>query len=379
MPEETELLSPLTDDADFVAPEDYKAYNEWRDGGGGAAQEQEETPAAGAEETPISESSAKAEGQSAEGSDPAGEAEQEEAEAETQQEEPGEENKRLARRMRKLTGKIAALESRLAELGEPVETGEEESAEIASAPETAATDGEPLKRPMLKDFEDTADKSAWDQYEEAMEAYNDARVERAVATAVAKQQREDADKHARETAQAAWNQAASRYPNYNEVVARDEVKISAAMESVMRMDPVVGTSLAYYLGEHPEESLKIAQATLAQSEADWPNALARAGVLLGEVKAKLPAPPGAATAAPTAAPPAAAPAPKGQPKPPAKGAAPAPKTATPTISRASRPPSQIRGAAPPPARTDVYSEDDARDYAKWNTQREKEIAAQKRK
>ena len=39
-------------------------------------------------------------------------------------------------------------------------------------------------------------------------------------------------------------------------VVTDKVQISAAMEAVMRQDPLMGTAVAYYLGSHPEESRK---------------------------------------------------------------------------------------------------------------------------
>lgn len=74
-------------------------------------------------------------------------------------------------------------------------------------------------------------------------------------------------------------------------MARDEVQISSAMEAVMRMDPAAGTALAYYLGQHPEKSLAIANETLAASAEQWASALARAGMRLGEIKAKLGATP----------------------------------------------------------------------------------------
>ncbi len=124
------------------------------------------------------------------------------------------------------------------------------------------------------------------------------------------------------------------------------------MESVMRMDPEAGTELAYYLGGHPEESLAIANATLANSEAQWTTALARAGMELGKIKAKLP-PPGA-------------------PKKPA------PPTATPTktVTSASRVPTPIRGGTAPP-KPDVMSDTTAADYKKWNAAREAQLKSRR--
>jgi hypothetical protein len=212
---------------------------------------------------------------------------------------------------------------------------------------------------MLRDFEDTDDKSAWDQYEEAMDAYHKELTNRAVADAVNKQRAEDAEQHARQTAQNEWNRAASRFPDYNEVVANPAVKISAAMESVMRMDPEDGTALAYYLGQHPEESEQIARATLATNDREWTLALARAGKLLGQLQLKIGA---AATRDSGRRPPAKA---AEQPKPASK-----PQQKQP--SRSNRPPAQLGGKAAPP-QTNPASDEGAEDYAKWVTAREAQL------
>ncbi len=332
-------------------PEDYKAFQAYRDTG--ELPEPSEAPAEGDENTPPSEP-AKEAGQTAEGSDPEEEPEQEnEDQAGTERHENTEPRKgaRLNRRMRELTGEIKALKSQLAELTEQPEE-EEATAEAVSAPEPAA-EAAALTRPMLRDFEDTESETAWDQYERAMDEYNQAKTAAQVTAALTAQKDKLELEHARTAAQEAWDRAASRFPDYNEVV-RAEVKISAAMESVMRMDPEAGTELAYYLGQHPDESERIAKITLANNAEQWTTALARAGVELGAIRAKLPAPGSKPAAAVTAK---AAPAAQPQPK---------------KVTGASRPPSQIRGGTVPPS-TDVMSDEDAANYKKWKAAREAQL------
>jgi hypothetical protein len=367
------MQSELTDalvaqtDQDYVEiPEDYESFVAFRETGevpAKAEEQEEEAPAAGARVTPPSESSEEEEeireGQSATESEPGGEAEQEEVQA-AQEQEP-EKDKRLARRMRKLTGTIAELQSRLDALTRG-EEGEEATEEAASSTETVDEEADkPLARPMLRDFEDTDEKSAWDQYEEALDAYNQALTERKVAAALAKQKQALEEEHARTSAQAEWNRAAARFADYNEVVANPAVKISAAMESVMRMDPEAGTEIAYYLGQHPEESEKIARSTLATNEREWGVALARAGMLLGEIRTRIAPPAKGAAADKGAAKPGAA-APKPAPKPQPKQ----------QPSRASRPPAHL-GGRPLAPQADPMSDQDANDYAKWVKAREAQL------
>ena len=323
-------------------PEDYKAFVAFRESG--ELPSTEEAPAVGEEAELPSESADEAD-QTAEESDPADETEQEEEDQE-EDENKGKQakgGKGLARRMRQLTGEIAALKSQLAGQAQP-EPDDEEAEEVASSTEPVAEQGEPLVRPMLKDFEDTDEESAWDQYEKAVDAYHEAKLNHALA----KKEAETELKFQTQAATEAWNKAASRWPDYNEVV-RDEVQISPAMEAVMRMDPEAGTALAYYMGQHPEESLRIAQLTLATNEKQWTTALARAGMELGAIRSKLAAPKPAGTK-------------------PASTAQPATKA----VTSASRPPTTIRGGAVPP-KADVMSDDTAKDYAKWKKAREAQL------
>ncbi len=119
----------------------------------------------------------------------------------------------------------------------------------------------------------------------------------------------------------------------------------------MRTDPESGTALAYYLGQHPDDSKRIANSTLANNEKEWASALMRAGIALGEIKAKLPAP-GAK-----------------------KAAAPAPSTpTTKKVTSASKPPTPIRGVSSAPAAFELLNESDAKDVGKWTRAREAQLA-----
>ncbi len=348
---------------DELDTEDYAAFSQSRDTKP-SEPEDEEAPAAG-DKKPTSESDDAEEaetGQTAEESETADEEQQKEEGDEESQEEakkPGKGNRGIDKRFGKLTGKIAALESRLAELGEkPAEGDEEVAEEVASSPEKATGDttAEKLVRPKLRDFGDTEEISAWDQYEAAIEAY-DAKLElkqkQNIATALAEQKAELELAHAKKLAEADWSKAASRFPDFNEVVVNGKTQISAAMEAVMRMNPEKGTALAYYLGQNPEESLRIAKLTLATNAEEWTNARIRAGMELAEISAKLPAP--------------------GAKKEPVKTSptAASPPT-TKKITTASKPPTVIHGGTAAP-KFDPMNEDDAADYNAWLPAREREV------
>ncbi len=365
MPDQIDEQTPEVE-AEVEIPEDYQAFVKFRETGELPAKEVKEVkaPAVALEQTPPSEPADEA-GQIAKESDPEEEAEQEETDevpdedeievVEPKDKEPAkaeksEKNTRLSKRMRELTGEIKALKSEIA--GRKAQVPEEAEAEVVSAtepvvePETAA--------PMLKDFEDTDEKSAWDQYEAATKAFNKAETAKAIALALTKQASELEQKHAKLQADTDWSKAAQRFENYNEVVSNSEVKINSAMEAVMRMDPEAGTAIAYYLGQHPEESERIAKATLAQNEGQWTTALARVGMEFGRISAKL-TPPGKPVL--VEAPVKPAPAPPPQPK---------------KVTSASKPPTPIRGGTEQP-KPDVLSDSTANDYRKWNRAREAQL------
>lgn len=363
----------LDQELDALDTEDYEAFSKSRDSEPSEPTEEEEkTPAAG-DKKPTSESDDAEEaeaGQTAEESETEDEEQQEEDEDKDLQDKdkPGKGKRGIDRRFGKLTGKIAALESRLAELGEkPTESGEEAEEEVASSTEKATEDpAEKLARPKLRDFEETETESAWDQYEKAIEAY-EAKLEQKHADKIAAALTEQKEKleleHGKALADAAWSKAASRFPDYNEVVLNDKVQISQAMESVMRMDADSGTALAYWLGKHPEESLRIAKSTLAgtaqrePTQAEWAEARVRASFELGQIRAQLNE--------------------QGKAKEPAKETPPKSPTAaspptTKKITSASKPPTVIRGGTAPP-QTDVLDEDGAADYNKWLPARERDL------
>ncbi len=338
-------------------PEDFAEYEVWYAAGGGSAGGEDEVvaPAVGDKEPPSVplEEETTQEGQTAAESDTGEETQQETAETQVETP-PRKGNSKLERRLRELTGEIKGLKSQLAERDAP-DVADEVTAEVVSAPEATADDTK-LVRPSLSAFEDTDTQTAWEQYEAALDAYNDAKSEQKIAKALAAQRETLNAEHAKSVADADWSKAAQRFPDYNEVV-RAEVQISKAMEAVMRMDPETGTALAYYLGQHPEESERIAKASLANNEREWTNALARAGMELGTIRAKLAS---EATAPKAAAPKTAEPIPVAPLKPK-------------TVTSASKPPTQLRAGAAAPA-VDTMSDEDARDYNKWVKARDAELA-----
>jgi hypothetical protein len=152
------------------------------------------------------------------------------------------------------------------------------------------------------------------------------------------------------------------------------------MEAVMRMDPKAGTDVAYWLGQHPEESLRIANLTIADGKdgykpAEYTTKMARAAMEIGKIQAKIDSSaPGKPVAVPAKA--AAAAVPGTAPAAPKAAATitPAPKPAIRKVSTAARPPTQLR-AASAPAKFDVTNPDTASDYEKWEAQRNRELAA----
>jgi hypothetical protein len=291
---------------------------------------------------------------------------------------------RLARRMRTLTGNITGLKGTIAELQSRLDAiaNDEADAEIpgeAASPPAAVVipPVEPLKRPArpkLANFEDTDQKTAWQQLEEAegaydqeMEAYTDAKVARELKATIDAHKAELAQKQAEADVRvakaahdAAWNAAASRFPDFNEGL--EKATVSTAMEYVLRMDPAIGTELVHYLKQHPEESKAIADSTLHKGPADWERALSRASMEFGKISAKLKSPEPK-------------PAPKPAPPPPKPAAIPAPPPPPKKVTTANKPPSQIRTGGVPP-KLDTSSDEGAQDYDLWERQREAEIAAQ---
>jgi hypothetical protein len=238
------------------------------------------------------------------------------------------------KRISKLTKTIRDLEAKLAEKPEPEVEPEVATPQAAEKP----ADGKPIA-PKLADFESYAEyEEAHIQFVEQLTDYK--------ATQLEQTRKAAADQAVRE---AEWSKAAATYDDFNEVVGAEDVKISAAMEAVMKQS-VEGVHLAYYLGKHPEESLKIATLTLANNDAEWKVALARAGRELGKIEATLE---------------------REATKKPALVKAPAPKT-TPTVTAAPKPPARLSStrSAPPP---DIHNEDTAADYNAWEKAREAQL------
>lgn len=390
-------VEPLSD----TPPEDFDDYQVWREAGGGSTPAQlpkDSTPPIGAHESEAAPPEEIQEGESAVDPAPAEDEGQEEVEeaidplAEPEVPAPGTPGRGTEKRFKKLTGEIAALKSRLEELTQP-EIEEEAEVEVASTPEPApaVAAAPPAPRPKLSNFEDSETAgTAWDQYEAAMDAYNAAKIEAAVEgvrAEAAKEKETLQQQHIQNLHAVAWSEAASRYPDFNSVVVNDAVKISPVMEAVMRMDPKAGTDVAYWLGQHPEESLRIANLTISSgpkgyTPEEYTTKMARAAMEIGKIQAKIDsaAPKGPVAVAPKAAAAAAPGTPVAKTSSLTPGVTPgglpnpAPKPPIKKVSTASRPPTQIRAAAVAP-RFDVTDPATASDYDKWEAQRNRELAA----
>lgn len=377
------MAEELAVDVEEVPEEDYEAFEARMNANEGVAGEAPEftAPAAGDTKTPSSEPVDAPEGadagQIAEDSEATDDSEQEAEEAADPAEDPaeaadpGEKDTRLARRMRKLTGTIAELQTRLDDLQKGA-TDEEIPEEVASPPAVAAKGAQALKRPVLSDFEDTDTETAFDQYEAAKEVYQDAKTAALVAAAKeedkaerTKERQEAALRESKAASDAAWSQAASRFPDFNEVLAKPEVVVSAPMMAVLRMDPAKGTELTYYLGQHPEECKAISDATVVivppsfgkegdpaferEGQRLWALAMAETGIRLGEIRAKLHAAPATPAKPPVTTPAKPGTATASVPGKPAPATPAPPRPQTKQVSSAHPPPRQVRTSGVAPA------------------------------
>lgn len=371
------MATTITNPGPMPDASDFKAYDAWRDAGGNlndpagddasdSAEESEEVaPATSEEDQPLSDAEAELAAASAEGEGESEEATDETAEAsEATEQEPQQGKKQgIEKRFRKLNNRIAErerenqdLRERLARLEGHQEAQEgdetEESEEAEEVPPAAAK----TARPKLSDYDTMEDwleaDSVWlEQTLEAQKAEAKAEKDRELAQAAA------------QAHQAEWNRQTARFTDYNEVVT-DDVKISHAMTAVMKgtMSPEDGTRVAYYLGKHPDEALKIAEQTLAPTRGHWVPAQQRAAIALGKILAKLDADPSAGVPQ------------KKTPTLAAKTATPKPAAGTPLASKAKRPPAPLKGAAVRPGPQSSMDVDPT-DFKKWEAAREREIAA----
>lgn len=344
MPDET-VETPVESS---IPEDDYAAYESW------AAQQgmQPNSVERSDDDVEVDETASEPE-EAAEEAEPAGETAAESETAEPEQEEETEEEETeetdeepepkggrgVQKRISKLTKEIRELKAKLAEKPE----AEPEPAAPKSV-EKPKDDGKPVA-PKLADFE------SYELYEAAHAEF----VEKLTdwkAGQLENQRKADDEKKRLEGIQAEsnakWSEAAAEFPDYNEVVGNEEVQISHAMEVVLRtsFDPKVGTAISYYLGKHPEESLRIAKATLAQNELQWGAALARAGIELAKLEDK-------ATVKKTEKPP-------------------APKKEPPKVTAAPKPPAKVSGARPAPT-FNVEDGDAAQDYEAWERARNKQL------
>lgn len=147
----------------------------------------------------------------------------------------------------------------------PAAAAESTPTPIVEAPKEAAEDDKPAEKPKVENFE---------QYEDFVEALADWKLEerdRKIRVAAATQQQTTAEQDAKaktEAAQKAYNdrwaahieETKSRHADFDQVISNPEAQSSIAMNHAFRRLPH-GGEVAYYLGQHPEESRRICQLT----------------------------------------------------------------------------------------------------------------------
>jgi hypothetical protein len=217
------------------APEDFAEYIEWRQGGG--------EPKAPAVETRTS-GAAKPAAESAPDSEAGKEAEQEEAEV--RKGKGG-----FQRRIDRLTREKAELQEKLADWEST--TGRKPA---ARASETTPEPAEPAARPKVDDFDD---------YDKYVEALADWKTDQKVAALVATQQKSQAEQAAKEREierakgfAARAKAAAEKYADFAAVAYSDDTPVSETMREVI-LESEHGAELAYWLGSHVDEAVRISQ------------------------------------------------------------------------------------------------------------------------
>lgn len=216
------------------APEDFNEYIEWRQSGG-------ELPAPAVETTTSGAAKPAAE------SEPASEAgkETEPEDAEVRKGKGG-----FQRRIDRLTREKAELQERVADLeaagGKPA----------ARAQESPAAPVEPAARPKVDDFDD---------YDKYVEALADWKTDQKIAAAVEAQRKAQSEQAAKEREterargfQARAKAAAEKYPDFAAVAYSDDTPVSETMREVI-LESEHGAELAYWLGSHVEEAVRISQ------------------------------------------------------------------------------------------------------------------------
>jgi hypothetical protein len=236
--ESTQVQNNMSDPAVTApaaeAPEDFNDYISWRESGG-------EPKAPAVETTPSG--AAKPAAESVPDSEAGKEAEQEEPAA--RKGKGG-----FQRRIDRLTRENAELQEKLADWeatgGKPA----------ARASETSATPAEPAARPKVDDFDD---------YDKYVEALADWKTDQKVAALVATQQKSQAEQAAREREterargfQARAKAAAEKYPDFAAVAYSEDTPVSETMREVI-LESEHGAELAYWLGSHVDEAVRISQ------------------------------------------------------------------------------------------------------------------------
>lgn len=258
---------------------------------------QPETPAPPVEAAPPTEAAAPvppAEAKRADGSEPLEEAQDKEI-LEGKKPEQFHGQKRLLRRIDRLTERLRTAETKQADgtvtdLQSKITELERQLAEKTPAPATeeippVEENQKPQrpKRPKLADFKleehgydedqrQTAFQQALDKFDDVdLPAYEDALAQWNREEAVRQLRAEDAQKQetqSRAERQAKYDAALAADADLVQVIEQNSPEISVSMEAVMReyMDPEDAATCVKYLARHPEESKRIAEMTIASKD-----------------------------------------------------------------------------------------------------------------
>lgn len=219
-------MPEATNTPDAQGPEDFAAFNTWRETGKlpeaeGPAKEKAEAPEKPAAETvPESETGKK----------------------EQELEEDDDSPKGLKKRFHKLTSKIRDLEAKLA-----AQPAAPEAKTGAANPEPAKTEGEP----KAEDFD------TYDDYQKALVNYTIDQREKTRRADESKRQTAEQQKAQIAAFQERCKVLRAEHEDFDEVLEAAP-EISPAMQVVI-VDSELGAELAYELAKHPEEITRIAK------------------------------------------------------------------------------------------------------------------------
>jgi hypothetical protein len=154
---------------------------------------------------------------------------------------------------RKVDGRVRRINELTYQLREAERRAERQEALLAEAIKRTGSTGTPTARPKLESFK------TFEEYEDAREAWREAQRVAAKAPAAAPQPTEppDAQQYHQERA-ALIEEGSEKYEDFEDVVANPDLKLSVPMGSyILESDHRV--ELAYFLGQNPKESARIAR------------------------------------------------------------------------------------------------------------------------